>query len=95
MAKANRDFRVLFNGMDDDALITRSELAELLAVSDASVRQMMYLGKMPPKAFPDERRVRFYVRDVRLWFKDRYKERSNPPTKTGRPRHSHDVSIAA
>jgi len=52
MIKTTRDIRVAFATMAPQAVITRDELAALLATTTGAVSQMVYRGELPPTAFP-------------------------------------------
>lgn len=64
---ATRDFRVTFARMADQAIVTRAELAELLATTPGALSQMVYRGELPATAFPQKRRACWYARDIRAW----------------------------
>lgn len=64
---STRDFRVTFARMADQAIVTRAELAELLATTPGALSQMVYRGELPPTAFPQKRRACWYARDIRAW----------------------------
>lgn len=64
---STRDFRVTFARMADQAIVTRSEVAELLATTPGALSQMVYRGELPATAFPQKRRACWYVRDIRAW----------------------------
>lgn len=64
---SSRDFRVTFARMADQAIVTRSEVAELLATTPGALSQMAYRGELPATAFPQKRRACWYVRDIRAW----------------------------
>lgn len=61
------DFRVTFATIADQAIVTRTELAELLATTPAAISQMAFLGELPATAFPAKRRACWYARDIRRW----------------------------
>ena len=108
MKRAERDFRVLFNGMADEAIITRTELAELLSVTDGAIRQMSFKGELPPTAFPEKRRLQWFAGDLRRWLQSRLQARltygqqqsvndvmpPSPAARAGRPRRATDVASA-
>lgn len=64
---STRDFRVTFARMADQAIVTRAELAELLATTPGALSQMVYRGELPATAFPQKRRACWYARDIRAW----------------------------
>jgi hypothetical protein len=64
---STRDFRVTFARMADQAIVTRTELAELLATTPGALSQMVYRGELPATAFPHKRRACWYARDIRAW----------------------------
>jgi len=53
--------------MADQAIITRAELAELLATSQGAISQMAYKGELPQLAFPGKRRACWFTKDIREW----------------------------
>lgn len=79
MIKTTRDIRVAFATMAPQAVITRDELAELLATTTGAVSQMAYRGELPPTAFPGKRRACWFVRDVRAWLDEAAAKRLQPP----------------
>jgi hypothetical protein len=100
MIKAStRDFRVTFARMADQAIVTRSEVAELLATTPGALSQMVYRGELPATAFPRKRRACWYVRDIRAWLDAAAAARntvtsllapsstSDGDARRGRPRH--------
>ena len=101
---STRDFRVTFARMADQAIVTRTELAELLATTPGALSQMVYRGELPATAFPHKRRACWYARDIRQWLDAAAEARitvaqakssqeyagSTSPTRRGRPRHSVD-----
>jgi hypothetical protein len=74
------DFRVQFGKMPGNAVISRTELAQLLCTTPASISQLVYRGLLPKKAFPNLRRACWFAGDIREWL-DREAERL-PPTET-------------
>jgi len=62
-----RDFREAFAKMADEAVVTRAELAELLATTQGALSQMRYRGELPEVAFPGKRRTCWFAGDVRQW----------------------------
>lgn len=98
-----RDFRVTFARMADQAIVTRAELAELLATTPGALSQMGYRGELPATAFPEKRRACWYARDIRQWLDAAAAARKTvaqamlsndsataSPVQRGRPRHSID-----
>ena len=61
------DFRERFSKLADEALVTRSELAALLATTASGVSQMAYRGELPSRAFPEKRRACWFAKDIRIW----------------------------
>jgi hypothetical protein len=97
MAISNVDFRVRFSRMDRQAIVTKDELAALLAVSARAVQQMAYRGELPEVAFPNKRRSCWFVGDIRAWLDEAAMKRANSQATTrqegvkpriGRPRHA-------
>lgn len=62
-----KDFRETFARMADEAIVTRPELAELLATTQGALSQMRYRGELPEVAFPGKRRTCWFVADIRRW----------------------------
>jgi predicted DNA-binding transcriptional regulator AlpA len=79
MFKTTLDIRVSIATMAPQALITRDELAQLLATTTGAVSQMAYRGELPPTAFPGKRRACWFVRDVRAWLDEAAAQRLQPP----------------
>lgn len=67
MTKIDAHFRQAFSRMAPQAVITREELAALLATSAGAISQMTYRGELPPTAFPGKRRACWFVKDIRDW----------------------------
>jgi hypothetical protein len=97
MAKADSDFRQAFTRMAPQAVITRDELAALLATTVGAVAQMAYRGELPPTAFPEKRRACWFVGDVRAWLDAAATGRADAQpivsqevakARIGRPRHA-------
>lgn len=72
------DFRVIFAMLPPDALVSRSELAELLCTSPGAISQMIFRKQLPKTAFPGNRRSRWFVQDIRIWLNE---QRSPSPPK--------------
>jgi|GEM_PF-2780769 len=103
MTKVDAQFRQAFSRMAPQAIITRDELATLLATSAGAISQMAYRGELPTTAFPGKRRACWFVKDIRSWLDRMAAEReadesiiNTPKTaqnatrtrKTGRPRNT-------
>jgi predicted DNA-binding transcriptional regulator AlpA len=67
---AATDFRETFAKMADQAVITRAELAALLATTQGAISQMAYRGELPTSAFPGKRRACWFARDIRQWLNE-------------------------
>lgn len=67
MKKADTDFRQTFARMAPQAIVTRDELAALLATTVGAIAQMTYRGELPQTAFPDKRRACWFAADIREW----------------------------
>jgi predicted DNA-binding transcriptional regulator AlpA len=67
MKQAEVDFRVQFGRMPGNAVISRTELAQLLCTTPGSISQLVYRGMLPKKAFPNVRRACWFVSDIREW----------------------------
>ncbi len=65
--KIRADIRERLQLLDPLAILTKEELAELLATTPAAVGQMQYQKELPVTAFPGKRRACWFVRDVRAW----------------------------
>jgi len=63
----NESFRVNFARISDLAIVTRTELAELLATTAAAISQMAYRGELPQTAFPHGRRACWFAGDIKAW----------------------------
>ncbi|HUP78930.1 MAG TPA: hypothetical protein VM260_10270 [Pirellula sp.] len=79
------EFRERFARMADQAVITRLELASLLATTDGAISQMAFRGELPITAFPTKRRSCWFVRDVRAWLDNIATQRALEPTSEGPP----------
>jgi predicted DNA-binding transcriptional regulator AlpA len=101
--KSTRDIRIAFKDMSDDALISKSELAQLLCLSEGTIGQLLYRGELPPKAkiFSSSRRVHWFVRDIRPLLQRQSQESTaahigeaakEETRRTGRPRKATDFS---
>jgi hypothetical protein len=96
--KSDNEFRQAFTRMAPQAVITRDELAALLATTVGAVSQMAYRGELPPTAFPAKRRACWFVSDIRAWLDDAVTRRASEPVpepasvrpRIGRPRHATD-----
>lgn len=101
MKKADTDFRQTFARMAPQAIVTRDELAALLATTVGAIAQMTYRGELPQTAFPDKRRACWFAADIREWLNDVAARRSScnapardetnsdmPRPRVGRPRHA-------
>lgn len=97
MTRAQEDFRAAFARMAAEAIISRFEVASLLATTPGAVTQMAYRGELPPTAFPTKRRACWFVGDIRRWLINAAEERARvtsqevkesapAPTRIGRPR---------
>lgn len=94
-----------FARMADEAVMDFEDLSALTKIPVGSLQQMRHRGELPPKAFPNRRVVCWFVRDIRTWLKSQSQGRGwevsqvvEPPRakrRSGRPRHSPDVSVAA
>jgi hypothetical protein len=62
-----RDFRVTFASMDSQAIIGVDELAALLHRSPGAVAVLAHRNRLPPRAFPEERKLCWFVGDIRNW----------------------------
>jgi hypothetical protein len=91
------DFRVTFGRLAEQAIVTRAELAELLATTPGALSQMAYRGELPATAFPGKRRACWYAKDIRVWLDEVASRRGIPKNitsisaesavaRTGRPR---------
>lgn len=67
MKPPEMDFRVQFGKMPGNAVISRTELAQLLCTTPGSISQLAYRGLLPKRAFPNLRRACWFVSDVRDW----------------------------
>jgi len=83
--------------MAPEAIITREELACLLATTAGAVTQMSYRGELPSTAFPGKRRACWFVADIRRWLNEMAKISGEPIShettatvqrRAGRPRLS-------
>lgn len=94
--QAEQDFRVAFDQMAPGAVIGREELAALLNRTPAAISLLGHRGRLPRKAFPNERKACWFVRDVRNWLDELANSRpaaSQEETSerhVGRPRKSVD-----
>ena len=101
MAKIEADFRQRFGQMAPQAIISRSELANLLCITEGAISQMTYRDELPDFAFPEKRRACWFVADIREWLDERRQQNKTPkngpensthqlskPRKIGRPRRS-------
>jgi hypothetical protein len=96
--KVDNEFRQAFTRMAPQAVITRDELAALLATTVGAVSQMAYRGELPPTAFPAKRRACWFVGDIRAWLDDavtrraseQIAEQGSSRPRIGRPRHATD-----
>jgi len=94
--KVDNEFRQAFTRMAPQAVITRDELAALLATTVGAVSQMAYRGELPPTAFPAKRRACWFVSDIRAWLDDAAARRQvdgahsnlEQRVRIGRPRHN-------
>jgi len=93
MGKIDNDFRATFGRMAAEAVITRAELAALLATTEGAVTQMAYKGELPQTAFPAKRRAVWFVADIRRWLAEMAARRGTERVegeasirRTGRPR---------
>jgi len=93
MGNINSDFRATFARMAAEAVITRAELAALLATTEGAVTQMAYKGELPQTAFPAKRRAVWFVADIRRWLTEIAARRGTESVeskasmlRTGRPR---------
>jgi hypothetical protein len=67
MKRTDTDFRQTFARMAPQAIVTRDELAALLATTVGAITQMAYRGELPRTAFPDKRRACWFAGDIRQW----------------------------
>ena len=82
--------------MADQAILCRSELAQLLATTDGAISQMAFKGELPATAFPEKRRACWFVGDIRKWLEeknvayqsvtDTSRFTSSKESRSGRPR---------
>lgn len=70
MKRADIDFRQTFARMAPQAIVTREELASLLATTVGALAQMAYRGELPQTAFPAKRRACWFAGDIRQWLDD-------------------------
>lgn len=70
MTKEKEDFREAFARMASEAVMSRHELALLLATTPGAVTQMAYRGELPATAFPEKRRACWFVGDIRGWLNE-------------------------
>lgn len=75
MTKEKEDFREAFAGMASEAVMSRHELALLLATTPGAVTQMAYRGELPATAFPEKRRACWFVGDIRGWLNEKASKR--------------------
>lgn len=92
------NFRLAFAKMAPQAIVSRSELAELLCTTEGAISQMIYRGELPVTAFPGKRRTCWFVSDIRHWLDELVSVRSTVRTpeskvharRIGRPRNTID-----
>lgn len=64
------DFRSTFATMDDFAIVTVKELAQLLATTPDAISQRKYRGELPPTAFAGRRLAQWFVKDIRKYLRE-------------------------
>jgi predicted DNA-binding transcriptional regulator AlpA len=67
MEKYEHDIRTQFDAMADWAVITKEELACLLATTEGAISQMAFKNELPRTAFPTTRRAAWFVKDIKQW----------------------------